>query len=327
MPYAGPHLWSPIVRNGLLAVLAGLVVLWWVRARSDGGTPARVSRIVAVVIGACGWVLVCYGAFVAAGPTGPIAKQLLPGVSYERFVHDAAVVHLVTVDLANPCVVPAASAVAADGTAAALKTVTWAEREAMAVAINGSFFFPYDQSRFWDVKPSEGEPVTVLGPSVSEGSLSVADTEWRGHTLSIDSGGNASIGPGVATDAVVAVTGRHRLIEGGRVVAPPSDPYPRTVVGLDDGGRTMWWLVLDAVRGLHSNGLPLEQAAAILTERGANDAVEFDGGGSSILVARSGRGPDTQVERLSRPMQIRIPGRSRAVANHLGLRVPTAPGC
>ncbi len=296
-----------------------------------------------------GGFLVGYGAYVAAGPTTAVARELLPGVEYERFSPGSAVAHMVTIDLDNPCVAPAASQVAADGTAQALKTITWAEQESMAVAINGSFFYPYDQSRFWDVTPEEGEEVTVLGPTVftapdgdsgdsgdkgkgGDGiSVSVSATQWDGHTLSIHVDGRASIADGVADGAVVAITGRDRLIEAAEIVAPESQPYPRTVVGVDETGTTMWWLVVDGKQPGYSAGLSLAEAAGILLERGAYDALELDGGGSSILVARAEARTEAQaggeVERLSRPMQIRIPGRSRAVANHLGLRVPTGPGC
>lgn len=309
------------------------MILWQSRTWADVKVFARVSRVLGLAVTAIGGLLVCYGAYVAAGPTEPVAEQLLPGVSYERFVHETAVVHLVTIDLTNPCVVPAASRVAADGTAEAQKTITWAEREAMAVAINGSFFYPYEQSRFWDVKPEEGESVTVLGPTVfSEPgaagvSMSVAEIAWAGQTLSITDNGHASIGATVASDAAVAITGRNRLLEDGQVVAPRADPYPRTVVGIDEAGTAMWWLVVDGKQPGYSDGLSLQPAATILQERGAHDAIELDGGGSSILVARTGDGSAAQVERLSRPMQIRIPGRSRTVANHLGLRVPTASDC
>ncbi len=313
--------------------MVGLLLLRWARTRIDAVALARVSRVFGVTIVVIGGLLVCYGGYVAAGPSEPLTDELLSGVSYERFSYETAVVHLVTIDLSSPCVAPATSKVAADGTADALKTITWADNDNMAVAINGSFFFPYEQAQFWNVTPEEGEEVNVLGPTVSGlpvaagGSVSIGAIDWDGHTLSITGSGYASIDRTVASNASLAITGRDRLIQQGRVVASPSEPYPRTVVGVDETGTTMWWLVADGKQPGYSDGLSLPSAGEILKERGAYDAVELDGGGSSILVARTGDGPDAQVERLSRPMQIRIPGRSRAVANHLGLRVPTAPGC
>lgn len=294
---------------------------------------ARLAQLLGRVLAIIGGLLVCYGLYVAGGSADVRTEDLLPGVTYERFGYQDAVAHLVTIDLSNPCVSSAASSVDVDGTAEALKTITWAERESMAVAINGSFFYPYEQSKFWDVKPEEGERVTVLGPTLSGrsvatgGLVSESETDWDGQTLSITADGHASIGPTVADDASVAITGRGRLLQDGLVVALKSERYPRTVVGVDQTGMTMWWLVADGKQPGYSDGLSLEHAAELLQMRGAYDAVELDGGGSSILVARVGDDVDARVERLSRPMQIRIPGRSRAVANHLGLRTPSGGGC
>ena len=54
-----------------------------------------------------------------------------------------------------------------------------------------------------------------------------------------------------------------------------------------------------------------------LADRGATHAVEFDGGGSAILT--------TADDVLSRPVHRRIPGRSRPVANHVGVIDGCAP--
>lgn len=265
-------------------------------------------------------MLVCYSVFVAVGDDSATRLPLADGMVYERLKVDDAVVHLATIDLASDCVSLHTSNVNPDGTSEALKTVTWARQEGMVAAINASFFYPYDQSRFWDVYPAEGESVTVLGPVIhpgGNGGLAVAHgpVDWAGQVIALDGANRPSISESVPTNAVLAVSGRQRILQDGDVVAPDSVAYPRTVVGIDAEAMTMWWLVADGNQPGYSPGMTLKAAARFLQTLGATDGLELDGGGSSTMVIDDGSG----AERASRTMQIRIPGRSRAVANHLGV--------
>jgi hypothetical protein len=86
---------------------------------------------------------------------------------------------------------------------------------------------------------------------------------------------------------------------------------PRTAVATTR--RLTWLLVVAEGREVDAVGLSLEELAAFLVDRGAEDALNFDGGGSSTLVV------DDQV--LNRPTD----GQERPVANALGL-VPASRG-
>lgn len=292
-----------------------------------------------------GALFLSYGIWVVSGADEPITKPVIPGVTYERFRVGDAVAHLVTIDLDRGCTSIATSAVASDGTVDASKTVTWAETHGLSVAINGGFFFPYDQSTAWDVYPAAGEPVTVLGPVIrpiggvldlcTAGSQdqpargqevraqrSQAATPWDGRSFWIDHEGRGAIGA-LPDRASLAVTGRHQILEGGVVTAPASEPYPRTIVSVDSSGRRLWWLVVDGKQPGYSNGLTLADAAGLLAARGAASALELDGGGSSTLVIDEGAGPEV----ANRPMEVRVPGRSRVVANHLGIAAAPAEAC
>lgn len=292
------------------------------------------------VTGSIGLLLLAYGTWVVSGPDSERRTSIVAGAEYERLRVVDAVAHLVSIDLTSGCITLATSDVAEDGTTAASKTIDWAKGQSMDVAINGGFFYPYDQSQAWDVYPSDGEQVTVLGPIIrpTTGAVSLgvtgatgaqdpvraaSKTEWSGHSVWADHDGVVHIGAAIGDDAVLAITGRHRLLRGGSIVAPDSEPYPRTIVAVDEPGRKMWWLVVDGKQPGYSVGLTLADAAGLLRDRGAVDAVELDGGGSSTLVIDDGGGPRV----TSRPMQVRVPGRSRVVANHLGIAAADTEAC
>ncbi len=288
---------------------------------------ALAFRICGVVLGIAAVTLVGYGAWVARGADSPAQQTVIPGVTYERLRVGDAVTHLVSIDLDDGCAMLATSEVAADGTVIASKTITWAETADLSVAINGGFFYPYDQSTVWDVYPAEGEVVTVLGPVVRPVSglgpqRSEAATPWDGSSFWVDASGRGRIGD-LPDDAALAVTGRHHILADGVVVAPPSEPYPRTIVAVDASGRRLWWLVVDGKQPGYSLGLTLADAAELLAGRGAMSALELDGGGSSTLVL----GDNTGHRVANRPMEVRIPGRSRVVANHLGIAAVQIDAC
>ena len=119
-----------------------------------------------------------------------------------------------------------------------------------------------------------------------------------------------------------AISGRHRLIERGRVRAADDGMLaPRVALGFDASRRVMTVVLVDGRQPGYSEGLTLPEMAALLVELGIHDAIEFDGGGSATLVTE---GEDGRPELLNSPIHTRIPGRERPVANHLGVRI--APG-
>jgi hypothetical protein len=93
-----------------------------------------------------------------------------------------------------------------------------------------------------------------------------------------------------------AVGGGPRLLSGGQFAAPSftglegflpplSDRrHPRTAIGVLGDGRVLL-LVVDGRRPSHSLGMTLLEIAAELRRLGAVEAMNLDGGGSSVLVA------------------------------------------
>ena len=95
--------------------------------------------------------------------------------------------------------------------------------------------------------------------------------------------------------------------------APAPKRAPRALLALNQDRPTLWFIVVDGRQADdYSLGMNLPELADLLRVLGAWDALNFDGGGSAVLV-----GPEGRV--LSQPIQGRVPGRERVVANHLGV--------
>jgi hypothetical protein len=104
----------------------------------------------------------------------------------------------------------------------------------------------------------------------------------------------------------VAVGGSQILLRRGESVAVDDrEPHPRTAVGIDrDTGRLLF-LVVDG-RQDFSAGVTLAELADLLLDLGAERALNFDGGGSSTMVARSPQGDVGVVNSPSAGRQRRI---------------------
>ncbi|HZE40809.1 MAG TPA: phosphodiester glycosidase family protein [Stackebrandtia sp.] len=87
---------------------------------------------------------------------------------------------------------------------------------------------------------------------------------------------------------------------------------PRTAAGDSANGKTFYMVAVDG-RNASSVGASLKSLAAIMTKLGADDAVNFDGGGSTTLVARKAGNTATSVR--NHPSD----GSQRSVGNGLGV--------
>lgn len=190
------------------------------------------------------------------------------------------------------------------------------EAEVLA-AVNGDFF------------TREGRPI---GPEVVEGRLRARGPR---PVLSWRAGEGAWIGrPSFEGDSVAdigwpmslaepdggthAVGGFPELLKGGRRVGDlqvserpdfAAARHPRTAVALDPGGDRLWLVVVDGRQEGWSAGMTLPELTALLEALGVEDALNLDGGGSSVMIVRG--------RRVSRPSDA---GGERAVVNALALR-------
>jgi hypothetical protein len=109
----------------------------------------------------------------------------------------------------------------------------------------------------------------------------------RGHaSFWIDERGCGHIGEiGRALPARCAVAGFARLLENGQIVREPSRTlHPRTALGLDAEGRWLTLVVVDGRQPGTSEGVSERELAEILLGFDCRDAINLDGGGSSVLL-------------------------------------------
>lgn len=86
--------------------------------------------------------------------------------------------------------------------------------------------------------------------------------------------------------------------------------HPRTAVGFDPSANLLWIVVVDGRQPGHSVGMTLPELVELLERLGVTEALNLDGGGSSVMVLYG--------VRVSRPSDAEG---ERAVANSLGVRL------
>jgi exopolysaccharide biosynthesis protein len=86
-------------------------------------------------------------------------------------------------------------------------------------------------------------------------------------------------------------------------------------VGIADGGNTLVVAVIDGRSKGEAIGMSLQETADVMIKYGCTDAVNLDGGGSSVLAIRDPKSGAMRI--LNKPSD----GRERSVANVLGITV------
>jgi hypothetical protein len=288
-------------------------------------------------------------------PEGAATRVLAPGVIYRRehrVEPRVMMIHIVEVDLAQAgldfVVTPGRPDAGLEFVAE--KTTAFAQRMHTLVAINATYFRPFEGGRLLAraYVPALGQAVEVDGVSIADGRV---DSSWTNPDPRSDgafcvtpkavsiarapcpSGTTEAVGGG----PVLLEAGKRRPLAGEAIAAArvgrdgtgsiPIDELPayyheaqpRTAVGLDNAGSRMWFVVVDGRQDGYSEGITLPELTALFVDLGAQSAINLDGGGSSTLVLASGEG---EQQLANSPIHTGIPGRERPVGNHLGLRVP-----
>lgn len=109
------------------------------------------------------------------------------------------------------------------------------------------------------------------------------DTLWGGWPIPIGSGDGQT----------ELVGGDPELLDSGALVGDltvsvrpgfAASRHPRTAVGYDSTSGRVWLLVVDGRQAPHSVGMTLPETTALLQALGVADALNLDGGGSSVMV-------------------------------------------
>ncbi|KRF36915.1 phosphodiester glycosidase family protein [Nocardioides sp. Soil805] len=116
----------------------------------------------------------------------------------------------------------------------------------------------------------------------------------------------------VKPSATMAVSGdRSILLDGVRTVVNDRLLHPRTAIGIDADGAKLLILVIDG-RSAYSRGYTMVELANMMLSLGAENALNFDGGGSSTMYSRTITGAMGLINEPS-------DGHERKVANALGI--------
>jgi hypothetical protein len=138
----------------------------------------------------------------------------------------------------------------------------------------------------------DGMPVEILGWAVADGRQhSPPEANYWSVWLDADGIGRAG-NPAAAAPVRQAVAGFGSLIVEG-TITPRADAvlHPRTAAGVDRTGRRLWLVVVDGRQSGYSEGMTTRELAELMAGLGCWNAVNLDGGGSSILLlARPGHG-------------------------------------
>jgi exopolysaccharide biosynthesis protein len=191
-----------------------------------------------------------------------------------------------------------------------LSVTEFAKRYGADIAINANYFH-------WDMRScglaaGDGLPWT---DSYTSGCVMTFGFGRYGRAAAFDSSFLAK-GPLPWTWMSDAVTGKPWIIRNGLIPWSVRNPrhmsgrHPRTALGLTRDRSTLIVLVADG-RRKGVPGLNGRELAYLMESLGAHNAVNLDGGGSSLLYVAQEGGVQNQPS----------DGRPRPVANHLGIRL------
>lgn len=192
----------------------------------------------------------------------------------------------------------------------------------LQAAINADFFYPWKSSNALDYYPHNGDPVTVEGDAVSNGVRYASRDHPKLVTLYISQDNRPSLNPPKNGQPWNALGAHPLLANGVSLVEGGGAREPRTAAGWTADGAILYLVCADGRQPGYSEGATLAELVSYFRSVGVRDAVNLDGGGSTALVV-AGKAGSSQV--LNRPIDQRIPGKERFVANHLGIYAPPLP--
>jgi exopolysaccharide biosynthesis protein len=265
-----------------------------------------------------------------------IGKRPYPSVIYtyeQQQTPKPQKIYVAAIDLTNPLVNVRVSRGGADPDGEGkwqttlMQPTKIAEREGFDVVINGDFFSHLSgkdaEGKAALAEFKSGIPAAVMGPAVSEGKYWGPTTKPRAAFLL-----NKEKHPAVAVlkeppdDADQVIAGSDVIVKDGKNVAPPGDkpgfargPHPRTAVGIAEDGKVLLLVVVDGRKKGEAIGMSLQELGDVMLKYGAQQAVNLDGGGSSMIGIRDPQTHKMQI--LNHPSD----GRERSVANVLGVSV------
>ncbi len=271
------------------------------------------------VDGLTGWVSSGHAVRIGNSKPAQLKQNLSAGVNYYRREFQSPrvyVAHILAIDLKAAAFAFIITPPQRISGVLCTQTVSeFLEAYQVDIAINGDGF-SYLQSTPGAESCAQGDPVAPNGFAASRGRIysergGATVYFSRNHVLSINQP-MGSIYNAVSGDRIIL--GKGKLVEN----LATNLPNPRTAFGLSENGRVLILAVVDGRQPGYSEGVTFPELADLLLSFGAYTGINMDGGGSSTLVIK---GVDGGARVLNSPIDQTIPGKERAVANHLGLTI------
>jgi exopolysaccharide biosynthesis protein len=258
---------------------------------------------------------------------------LPPPVSYQHVVRRDPnfSIHVVKIHLSDPRVSVRVSrgGTDPDGDGPWLTTLLpaseIADREHYDIAINGDFF---TAEATQDVEGRntgyvKGKSAAPRGTSMTDGQIWHRAETTRPY-LEITSSKVARLAEGRPSDLIDPAA--RQIVGGGQIIVRDGKAVayinrfamtrnPRTVVGLDQTGTQLTFLVVDGRQPELSIGMTLTELSDAMISLGCDSAINLDGGGSSTLVYRDPKTKKLKI--VNSPSDTK----ERSVADVLGVTV------
>jgi hypothetical protein len=238
----------------------------------------------------------------------PVVQKNPPAIQFwkeTRTEPRPVAIYALKVDLQNPRVeVAAAIAPDPDGeglaTSQLIPPLKLAESRHLTVAVNANAFSSLpDAAGRKSTDWFDGMMVNIMGGAINTG-RTVNPPKHGYACFWIGSDSKAHIGDPKATDSIrEAVAGFEQLMRGGTILCITNGPlHPRTSVGLDSSARFMCLVAVDGRQAGYSEGMTTYELATFMKALGCSDAINLDGGGSTVLMVKDESG---QLQILNRP--------------------------
>ena len=150
-------------------------------------------------------------------------------------------------------------------------------------------------SRWYEGQPVDISGIAAFGGQIRSPAQASAASVWvdRRGRVRMDrvpgAGGKEEDVP-EADRVAEAMAGFGPIVKAGVVVAAPGgSAHPRTAIGIDRSGMVMWLVVVDGRQKRFSEGMNLHELGRQMLELGCWNAMNMDGGGSSIMGLVSGK--------------------------------------
>jgi hypothetical protein len=237
--------------------------------------------------------------------------SLAPGVTYRevRSGRQPWTVHLIDIDLTRCEIGFRVAATRDDPGRVTVSDLARRSGPGVLAAVNGDFFTPEDlplgvEASRGDLRGRSSRPVFAWRPGSDPW---IGPTEWDGDSLRL--GDWTLAGDGASSDDAEIVGGYPAILRRGGWVGDLLQQerpafalvrHPRTAVGYDPVGRRLWLIVADGRREGLAEGMTLPELAGLLSALGVTEALNLDGGGSSVMIALGvtvNRPSDPQGER------------------------------